>query len=62
MDLLWVLCGSSGGIPGPGAVGQFFLGGTRTARTVLRASGPVSFEGPAVGGEGVQDAFELAHA
>ena len=27
MDLLWVLCGSSAGIPGPGAVGQFFLGG-----------------------------------
>jgi hypothetical protein len=36
--------------------------GTRTARTVLRASGPVSFEEPAVGGEGVHDAFELAHA
>ena len=63
MDLLRVLCGSSTGIPGPGAAGPFFLGGFQDSEDGAEGLGSREFGAhPAVAGEGGQEALELAHA
>ena len=62
MDLLWVLCGSSAGIPGPGAVSQFFLGGYQDGEDGAEGLGSRELGAqPGTSGEGAQEALELAH-
>ena len=48
--------------PGPGAVGPFFLGGFQDGEDGVECFGSRELGAqPAIGGESVQEAFELAH-